>query len=253
MSDERRFHDHFSGVSGGYAVFRPRYPAALFDYLASLVPRESLVWDCAAGTGQASVDLAARFPRVIATDASAQQIASAAPHPRIEYRVALAEKSGLPDRSVTLLTIAQALHWLDLGRFWPEAKRVLQPGGVFAAWGYGPAVLEGEEVDRLVREYHVVTVGPYWPPERVIVENGYREISFPFEELSPPGFSMQERWTLDQLLGYLGTWSSTTRYRQAMGKDPLIPLAEALRVAWGNGGVPRRISWPLALRVGRNA
>ncbi len=252
MSADQRFHDHFSGVSGGYAAFRPRYPGALLDYLAGLVPSDSVVWDCAAGTGQASVDLAARFPRVIATDASARQIASAAPHPRVEYRVSLAEQSGLADRSVNLLTIAQALHWLDLARFWPEAKRVLRPGGIVAAWGYGPAVLEGEKVNRLMRDYHVGTVGPYWPPERSIVENGYRDVPFPFEEVSAPVFSMEESWTLGDLIGYLGTWSATTRYRAATGQDPLRPLAEALRALWGGDERARRIRWPLALRVGRH-
>src|SRR5688572_26864306 len=105
------FHDYFSGVASRYANFRPRYPAALFDYLATLVARESAVWDCAAGTGQASVDLAERFARVIATDASREQVAAATPHPKVEYRTALAEESGLPDGSVGLVTVAQALHW----------------------------------------------------------------------------------------------------------------------------------------------
>src|SRR6185503_15450829 len=120
----------FSGVATRYADFRPRYPETLFDYLATLVPRGSIVWDCAAGSGQASADLAVRFDKVIATDASREQIASAAPHSKIEYRVALAEQSGLPDASVSLVTVAQALHWFDLNRFYAESKRVLVPNGV---------------------------------------------------------------------------------------------------------------------------
>src|SRR5690348_9546246 len=106
-----RFHDHFSGVANRYADFRPHYPAALFDYLATLTPRECLVWDCAAGTGQASVDLAERFARVIATDASGEQVAAARQHPNVTYRVALAEESGLPNDTVGLVTVAQAVHW----------------------------------------------------------------------------------------------------------------------------------------------
>src|SRR5258705_10508169 len=129
-----RFHDHFSGVASRYADFRPHYPTALFDYLATLVPQTSVVWDCAAGNGQATPDLAERFARVIATDGSSEQIASATPHPKIDYRVALAEKSGLPDRSVGLVTVAQALHWFDLDRFYTEVKRVLTPGGLLGFW-----------------------------------------------------------------------------------------------------------------------
>src|SRR5437764_15362575 len=123
------FHDHFSVVASRYADFRPRYPAALFDYLALLAPRNLLVWDCACGNGQAALDLAHRFDRVVATDASQEQIASATPHPNVEFRVALAEQSGLPNESVGLIVVAQALHWFDLERFYSEARRVLSPGG----------------------------------------------------------------------------------------------------------------------------
>ena len=90
-------------MAKGYADFRPHYPAALFEYLATLVPRSATVWDCAAGSGQAPLDLAARFGKVIATDASAEQIASATPRANVEYRVALAEESGLPDPSIGLI------------------------------------------------------------------------------------------------------------------------------------------------------
>src|SRR5678809_1112785 len=107
------FHDHFSGVANRYADFRPHYPAALFDYLATLAPRDSVVWDCAAGSGQATIDLAARFERVIATDGSAEQITSAPRRTNVEYRVVLAEQSGLADESVGLITVAQALHWFN--------------------------------------------------------------------------------------------------------------------------------------------
>src|SRR6185503_15171043 len=112
------FHDHFSGVASRYADFRPHYPAALFDYLATLVPRHSVVWDCACGNGQATHDLADRFDRVIATDASREQIASAKAHSKAEFRVAPADQSELSDGSIGLVTVAQAVHWFDLERFY---------------------------------------------------------------------------------------------------------------------------------------
>src|SRR5688572_27473051 len=164
------FHDHFSGVAGRYADFRPHYPAALFDYLASLVPADAAVWDCAAGNGQATVDLAKRFRSVMATDASAEQIASASPQPGVEFRVASAEASGLPDFSVSLVTVAQAMHWFDLERFYAEVDRVLLPGGVLAAWAYGINVVEGEEVNAIVQDFYGNTLDEYWPPQRRLVE-----------------------------------------------------------------------------------
>jgi ubiquinone/menaquinone biosynthesis C-methylase UbiE len=245
------FHDHFSSVANRYADFRPSYPAALFDYLATLVPSPSTVWDCACGSGQATADLAARFNRVVGTDASKEQIASAKPDSRIEYRVAPAEQSGLPNQSVGLVTVAQAVHWFHFDRFCAEVKRVLIPGGVIAVWAYGINTIEGDQVNRLVHRFYAETVGPYWPPERALVEAGYRTIPFPFAEITPPAFRMEARWTLDQLLGYFSTWSATNRYLQATGCNPIAPLAADLRQVWGNPDQPHQIIWPLAVRIGR--
>ena len=245
------FHDHFSSVANRYADFRPRYPSELFDYLATLVPRTSSVWDCACGNGQATVDLAARFDRVIATDASKEQIASATPNPRIEYQVAPGEQSGLPDKSIGLVTVAQALHWFNFDRFYAEVKRVSVPNGLIAVWAYGINTVEGNVVNQLVQHFYADTVGPYWPPERKLVEAGYRTIPFPFAEITPPAFRMAAQWTLEQLLGYFSTWSATSRYLKATGRNPLEPLAADLAQVWGDANQRRQIVWPLVVRIGK--
>lgn len=244
------FSDHFAPVSGAYADFRPTYPPALFDWLAAVAPGRGLVWDCACGSGQASVDLADRFERVAATDASAAQLEGAARHPQIEYRQAPAEMSGLPDASVDLITVAQALHWFDLPAFYAEARRVLRPGGVLAVWSYGVQTVEGDAVDALVQHFYREVVGPYWPPERVLVEQGYRTLDFPFAEFAPPAFEMTAHWPLSRLLGYFRSWSATGRYIKARGEDPVVGLAEALASLWGDPEAGRQVAWPLALRVG---
>jgi ubiquinone/menaquinone biosynthesis C-methylase UbiE len=249
MSDS--FHDHFSSFAKRYADFRPNYPAALFDYLATVAPGDLPVWDCAAGNGQASLDLAERFKRVIATDASAEQIAAARPHSRIEYRVALAEQSGLEDHSAGLVTVAQALHWFNHDRFYAEVKRVLRPGGTIAVWCYGINSVEGEAIDALVQDYYWNVVGPYWPPERALLEQGYRTIPFPFQELQTPRFELEARWNLDQLLGYFSSWSATNRYLKATERNPLEALSAAISPLWGDRNSARLVKWPMALRVGR--
>jgi ubiquinone/menaquinone biosynthesis C-methylase UbiE len=245
------FKDHFSSVAPHYANFRPHYPAALFDYLAALVPANALVWDCAAGSGQATVDLAVRFQKVVATDASAEQIGSAPRRDNLEYRVALAEQSGLADGSVGLVTVAQALHWFKHGEFFAEVNRVLKPGGYLAVWVYATNRLQGDDVDALVQDYYSNVVGPYWPPERRMTEDGYKTITLPFPETPTPPFRMQVRWTLDQLLGYFSTWSATNRYIGATGQNPLEPLRHALSKVWGKSDSRRQVIWPLTFRVAR--
>jgi ubiquinone/menaquinone biosynthesis C-methylase UbiE len=109
-SKNTTFKDHFSSLSTGYSRFRPSYSSGLFKYLSSLTPGHELAWDCATGTGQAAVALADLYQKVIATDASSQQIERAHINPSVEYRVAVAENSGLDAGSIDLVTVAQALH-----------------------------------------------------------------------------------------------------------------------------------------------
>jgi SAM-dependent methyltransferase len=244
------FADHFSRQSSQYTQFRPRYPAELFAYLASLVERRDCAWDCGTGNGQAAVDLAKHFAKVIATDPSENQIAHAIANDRVEYLVARAEACPLPDASVDLVTVAQAVHWFDRPRFYDEVRRVVRPNGVLAVWSY-PLATIAPAIDALVWELYDPIVGAYWPPERALIMERYATIDFPFEEIAPPDFSMTAEWTLDDLLGYLGTWSSVVRYRQQRGADPLALIDKQLAEAWGPADVARTVRWPLYCRIGR--
>src|SRR6266850_6416558 len=245
------FKDHFSRLAAQYSAFRPAYPPAIFDYLAQLSSDRQSAWDCACGNGQATLALAERFHEVIATDASAQQLAAAPARPNVTYRVARAEESGIESQSLDLVTVAQALHWFDLGPFYGEVQRVLKPSGVLAVWTYGPLQVGGNGIDALFQDFYWNTVGPYWPPERRFVEAGYRGLAFPFAELSPPSFNMEERWDRAHLLGYLRTWSATARYAADQGVDPVEALEERLRPLWVDASSTRKVTWPLALRAGR--
>jgi len=245
------FKDHFSKQAAGYAKFRPRYPQKLFDYLRSIAPSRQLAWDCGTGNGQAAVGLASLFDRVIATDASEKQIASAQSHKIVEYRAAPAENSGIESETLDLIMVAQALHWFDLDRFYAEAQRVLKLDGVLAASAYNLLQIE-PAIDEIVNRYYYEVVGPFWPPERKLVEQ-FSDLPFPFQEIDPSKFEMTAQWNLDHLLGYLQTWSSTQRFIAANKRDPLEAIADDLRAAWGDPGQMRKVVWPLILRVGINA
>lgn len=246
MSDAT-FKDYFSAGAAEYATFRPRYPAALFDFVASLAPRRGTAWDCATGSGQAAVPLGGLFDRVIATDASADQLAHATPHARVEYRVALADASGIDAGSVDLVTVAQALHWFPLDRFVAEVRRVAAPDGVLAVWCYTRPLLGGP-LDDLLDAYYSGECGPYWSAERKLVEIGYRTLALPFIDVPTPRFEIEAPLTLAEFAGYMRTWSATRKLAAAVGHDPVAAVEERLRPAWGGGTQPVR--WPIHLRAG---
>ncbi len=244
------FKDHFSTASERYAAFRPDYPADLYAWLAGQCRERATAWDCATGSGQAARGLAPHFRQIVATDASAEQIRNAMPHAGVDYRVTPAEASGLSDSSIDLVTVAQAAHWFDLPRFYAEVKRVLKPGGVLALWGYGRMVLPGE-LDASFLRFYAETVGPYWPPERALIDDAYRSLAFPFDAIATPPFAIRVEWTLPRLIAYLSTWSAVKRYQAGRGDDPLPVLQEELAPLWGDPERARALDWPLFLRVGR--
>ncbi|AJR16289.1 class I SAM-dependent methyltransferase [Leptospira interrogans] len=243
------FRDHFSSHSSFYSEFRPGYPKDLFYYLKNLSPHGKTVWDCGTGTGQAAVPLGELFEKVIASDPSENQIVNAEPRQNVEYRVCKAENSTLGNHEVDLITVAQAFHWFDFNPFYKEVIRVGKKKGILAIWGYGLHSISSE-IDGLVNKLYGEIVGPYWPSERKYVEEKYKTIPFPFEEIVPPHFSMKEEWNVDQLLGYLRTWSSVQKYIQKNESDPVLLVEEYIRNSWGPTQT-KIVEWPLFFKIGR--
>jgi SAM-dependent methyltransferase len=243
-----KFKDHFSAATG-YAAYRPSYPVQLVDELARISPGHKLALDCGCGTGQFSVLLAERFDEVVATDASAAQIEKSQLCKGVTYRTALAEDSGLPDASVDLITVAQAAHWLDLEKFYAEVRRVARPNAAISLITYGMLHVEGA-VDHIVQRFYHETVGPYWPPERRLVEEGYRSLPFPFRETRLPEIAMEASWRLEDFVGYVNTWSAVNAAKKALGQNPVEQFEEEVRAVWGDEQTRQRVTWPLSMRVG---
>lgn len=247
---DKGFQDYFSSTAAGYAVHRPTYPPELIGFLAGVCSQNDAVWDCGCGSGQLSVLLAERFQQVFATDPSSAQLANARQHPRVNYRRGSAEASGLEDHSVDLSVAAQAAHWFDLTAYYAEVRRVTKPGGIIALVTYGN-MLTDESILDVLHNFYKTVAGPYWPPERKHVEDGYRSFSFPFEELETPHLEIRREWDLTAMIGYVETWSATTALRQAKGDAPVEQFRYDLAQAWGPQGTLRLIRWPLSMRVGR--
>lgn len=238
--------DRFSGHASKYAAFRPRYPEALYDFLFMQVKGFDLAWDAGTGNGQAAEVLAKRFKNVLATDISLKQLEQAVKVPNIRYEVA-GETTTLPDHSVDLVTVAQAIHWLDRQKFYAEVRRVAKPGAVVAVWVYGLLKIS-DKIDPILKDFYTKVVGPYWDPERKIIDNELRTIEFPFDELNVHPFAMTFSWTLAELEGYLSTWSAVQKFIEANGSDPVPGLREEIRKAVKSEKI--EIRFPMALRVG---
>lgn len=250
------FKDHFSARSDDYARHRPTYPRALAEALAARAPSRGVALEVGAGSGQLSVLLGDVFEQVIATDASAAQIEHATPHPHVRYAVAPAEHSTLPDASVDLVVAAQAAHWFDLDAFYTEVRRVAKAGAVVALVSYG-VLHVAPDVDEVLRHFHFDVLDGFWPPERKLVDDGYRTIPFPFPELDPPlpALAMTATWDLGDLLGYVHTWSGVSALAKTgdAGRARIDAFEADLAARWGDSRQTRDITWPLAVRAGRIA
>ena len=240
----------FATEAAEYAHLRPTYPEELFQYLATVGPSRGVAWDCATGNGQAATHLAGYFERVVATDESGEMIAQAPRDPRIVYRVAEAEDSGLEGSSVELVTVASAVHWFDLRRFYAEVRRVVKPGGTIAVWTYYTPEFGGD-IDAIIRRLAHDVLGPYWDERVHYVVDEFHDLPFPFEPLEAPSFQTDMVWDMQDLLAYFETWSSSIKYREANHVSPTSLIKEDLTRAWGDPHQKRDLHFPLYMRLGR--
>lgn len=239
----------FAQGGQAYARYRPDYPAELAQYLARIAPSRRMALDVGCGNGQLTRLLAPHFDEVLGLDPSADQIAHADAQAGVHYQQASAEQLPVADGRACLITAAQAAHWFDRPRFYQEARRVAAPNAVLALITYGVMVLANAAGERF-QAFHEHEIGPYWPPERRLVDSGYADIDFPFDEIKPPAMQITQHWNLDQLLGYVSTWSAVRQAREKGRSDMLITFAQDLKTLWGDAAQVRTITWPIHMRVG---
>ena len=240
--------DNFSTGAADYASFRPESPEGIYDFLYSHVKCFDTAWDCGTGNGQVAAKLAERFKLVYGTDISKEQLAQAQKKDNIIYLTGRAEQTSLPDNNIDLITIGQAIHWFDFGKFYAEVRRVARPGALIAAWTYTVLKLT-PEVNKIIDHLYNDITHPYWDKERQLVDAGYSTIPFPFEEIAAPGFSIVKHWNMEQLTGYLHTWSGVKHYMEKEHKNPIELILNDLKKAWGNND-RLEVRWPVYVRAG---
>src|SRR5690606_24121059 len=194
------------------------------------------------------VRLAERFKEVYATDISQKQLDNAIIKNNITYKNERAEQISVPANSFDLITIAQAIHWFDFDAFYKEVKRVAKPGAIIATWTYDLVRIE-PAIDQLVDDFYYNIAGPYWDAERKSVDEHYTTIPFPFKEIEAPEFEIIEDWDINQLLGYLNSWSSVMHYRNAQQTDPIAIIKDQLSHLWPKE-VKKTARFPVYMRMG---
>jgi SAM-dependent methyltransferase len=223
----------FEQSGAAYAAFRPEYPKDLVSYLVSVAPDKQLALDVGCGTGQLTKLLATQFEQVVGIDPSSDQVAHAVECFNVFYHRLPAEQfSCLGDKGADLITAAQAAHWFELPRFYDEARRVLKHNGVLALISYGVLKIESECNERF-QKFYTDEIGPFWPPERQLVDTGYATIQFPFEELEHPSLEIRLEWNLPELLGYISTWSAAQNARKNGRAELLQHFADDMVRMWG--------------------
>ncbi len=241
--------DNFSIQSNDYALFRPSYPQEFVNYLISLTENQENCCDCGTGNGQLAVQLAGNFKKVYATDISQKQLDNAVQLPNIEYSLQPAEQTNFPDHHFDLITVAQAAHWFDFDRFNLEVRRILKPNGIIALFGYGLVNVDGE-VGEIIKSFYWNITKPYWDSERDHIVQEYKTIPFPFEEIKDaPNFDIKKEMSLEELTGYIGTWSAVQHFKKANGYHPVDKLRDDLSKIWNEG--KREVTFPTFVRLGR--
>jgi len=239
--------DNFSKQAEAYAKYRPQYPSALFEHIISFVKEKKLAWDCGTGNGQTAKELARYFEQVYATDISSKQIEHAVKAHNIIYKTEPAEKTALEENSTDLITVSQALHWFDFDKFYNEVRRVSKPGGLIAVWTY--SLLRIDDItNNLVDQYHFEKMKDYWDKERHYVDDFYKTIPFPFEEIDTAAFAIELNWDLQDLEGYLNTWSALQKFIATNNYNPVAELIERIKQHWPDSEM-RKIIFPIHLKL----
>ncbi|CUB02496.1 class I SAM-dependent methyltransferase [Marinomonas fungiae] len=217
--------------AANYSRVRPTYPPELYYWLSHQVKQTERVWDCACGTGQASIDLAAYFNQVEATDISEAQIAKATPHRKVNYSVQPSEHTNFPDNYFDAVCVAHALHWFDLDSFWAEVRRVLKPEGKLFIWGYNWVEFDNT-LDQAIKEHLLPILQPFWPEKTTLLRGQYTAVEFPFTKIETPTFELKCHWTMSQAFAFMRSWSASQIMMEKHGDFKIKEAEKEIEYVW---------------------
>jgi trans-aconitate 3-methyltransferase len=261
---EKTFSSFTKDKAANYAQNRRGYHPNLYkiivDHHTSTGGQLDTLLDIGCGPGTAARDLAPHFAHVIGLDPSEGMINTArdlagvsSTSEPIRFEISTAEDLGsnlsppVEDSSVDLIVAATAAHWFDMARFWPQAARVLKPGGTAALWSVGdsrldPSVPNSVAIMAAVDEINERVLKPFTVPGNLLAQQLYVDLPLPWE-LTPPVADLDEAtfcrkewgpngenseeffmggkltYDMDMLEKMMGTTSQVHRWRDAHPDD----------------------------------
>jgi len=211
-----------------YAKYRPRYPSNLYDAILQAGSQEmgrELAVDVGCGSGQATIDLAKYFTKVIGIDASESQLRSTLSASNVEYKLGTSEATGMPNNCADVVVAATSLHWFDKEAFYVEARRILRSSGVLAAWSYNrlPRVSEDKPAaNELFHKIVLETFLPYFDKRlaSVLLAASYDALipsSQHFRSVEKKDIEVLKEMSLEGVMGWLRSTSAVTAMMAVKG------------------------------------
>lgn len=219
------FQPKFGQAADEFERYRPEYPPALLERILRELPpaRRICAMDLGAGTGKFTRELVPHFREVIAVEPDALMAGKIREQlPQVVVRIATAEDSSQAPASVDLVTIANALHWMDSARVFANAHLWLRPEGILAVFDR-PLPKASPEIDAIV----MAEFRGHWKPHRDPRLKRARDWQALVRDA--PGFAVVEEAKLPYVLPmtpaeYVGFWRSTS-YGSAYARS--LPASES--------------------------
>ncbi|HTU35777.1 MAG TPA: class I SAM-dependent methyltransferase [Candidatus Acidoferrum sp.] len=205
------FEPRFGHAAEEFQRYRPDYPPPLYERVLSEVSTENRrrAMDLGAGTGIVTAHLVSHFREVIAVEPDRGMAAKIAELlPGVLIRNVTAEDCVQEPDSVDLITVANALHWMDAERVFANARDWLRAGAILAIFDR-PLPKAGPAVDAVTLEQ---LRGP-WRTHRD--SRLKRDLDWEGQVRAAPGFSLVGEQKFEYVVSmtpgdYVGFWRSTS-------------------------------------------
>lgn len=194
---------------------------------------------------------------------SEAQLKRSMTHPRVRYfhtPLSMSDDEIISliggEDSVDLVTVAQAVHWFDLPKFYSLVARLLRkPGGLLAVWCYNDAVVS-PAFDSAFKRFHDSTL-PFWHPNAFLAIEGYKRLPFPFESIGlgseekPLELDIPKEMSFEGFLKMISSWSAVVTAKDQGVELLSQTVVKELETVWGGSKLVRSVIYKAFMLAGK--